>query len=172
MVAILADESIEAVMHFAAFCSPSESLEKPLLYYENNVVATVRLLGAMLERGVHRFVFSSTCSTYGEPETMPITEDAPQRPINVYGQTKLDVENVLRSLAGANSLASASFRYFQRLGGGRRRQHRRAPRSRNTPDSPRDCGRLQKGPGALHLRQRLRHARRHVSARLHARRRP
>ena len=116
MVAILADESIEAVMHFAAFCSPSESLEKPLLYYENNVVATVRLLGAMLERGVHRFVFSSTCSTYGEPETMPITEDAPQRPINVYGQTKLDVENVLRSLARANSLASASFRYFNASG--------------------------------------------------------
>ncbi len=114
--AILNDEAIEAVMHFAAFCYTGESVREPLLYYENNVVETVRLLGAMLECGVHRFVFSSSCATYGEPETMPITEDAPQRPINPYGQTKLDVENLLRSLARAHGLASASFRYFNAAG--------------------------------------------------------
>ncbi len=114
--AILDDEAIEAVMHFAAFCYTGESVREPLLYYENNVVETVRLLGAMRERGVHRFVFSSSCATYGEPETMPITEDAPQRPINPYGQTKLDVENLLRSLANAHGLASASFRYFNAAG--------------------------------------------------------
>ena len=114
--AILNDEAIEAVMHFAAFCYTGESVREPLLYYENNVVETVRLLSAMLERGVHRFVFSSSCATYGEPEIMPITEDAPQRPINPYGQTKLDVENLLRSLARAHGLASASFRYFNAAG--------------------------------------------------------
>ncbi len=114
--AILDDEAIETVMHFAAFCYTGESVREPLLYYENNVVETVRLLGAMRERGVHRFVFSSSCATYGEPETMPITEDAPQRPINPYGQTKLDVENLLRSLANAHGLASASFRYFNAAG--------------------------------------------------------
>ena len=114
--AILDDEAIEAVMHFAAFCYTGESVREPLLYYENNVVETVRLLGAMRERGVHRFVFSSSCATYGEPATMPIREDAPQRPINPYGQTKLDVENLLRSLASAHGLASASFRYFNAAG--------------------------------------------------------
>ena len=114
--AVLGDERIEAVMHFAAFTYTGESVEKPVMYYENNVVQTLRLLRAMLDRGVKRFVFSSTCATYGEPETMPIREDAPQRPINPYGQTKLDVENLLRNLASAHGLASASFRYFNAAG--------------------------------------------------------
>ncbi len=114
--AVLGDERIEAVMHFAAFTYTGESVEKPVMYYENNVVQTLRLLRAMLDRGVGRFVFSSTCATYGEPETMPIREDALQRPINPYGQTKLDVENLLRNLASAHGLASASFRYFNAAG--------------------------------------------------------
>ncbi len=114
--AILEDEGIDAVMHFAAFCYTGESVRDPLKYYENNVVETVRLLAAMLERGVKRFVFSSSCATYGVPDELPITEDAPQRPINPYGQTKLDVENLLRNLATSHGLASASFRYFNAAG--------------------------------------------------------
>ncbi len=113
---ILEDEQIEAVMHFAAFTYTGESVLDPLKYYENNVVETLHLLRAMIDRDVRRFVFSSTCATYGEPASVPIGEDAPQRPINPYGQTKLDVENLLRNLARAHGLASASFRYFNAAG--------------------------------------------------------
>jgi UDP-glucose 4-epimerase len=84
---ILEDEKIELVMHFAAFAYVGESVTDPLKYYFNNVVATLRLLETMLAKGVKKFVFSSTCATFGVPATMPITEDLPQAPINPYGQT-------------------------------------------------------------------------------------
>ena len=113
---ILREEGIGLVMHFAAFAYVGESVEDPRKYYENNFVATLRLLEAMLDGGVRKFVFSSTCATYGEPERLPITEETPQRPINPYGQTKLDVENCLRFFADAYGLSSASFRYFNAAG--------------------------------------------------------
>jgi UDP-glucose 4-epimerase len=113
---ILRREQIELVMHFAAYCYVGESVTAPLKYYENNVSATLRLLGAMLEVGVKRFVFSSTCATYGVPARLPITEDLPQAPINPYGQTKLDIENVLKALAVAHGLSFAAFRYFNAAG--------------------------------------------------------
>jgi UDP-glucose 4-epimerase len=114
--AILAAERPEAVMHFAAYAYVGESVTAPLKYYQNNVAATLHLLEAMLRHGVKKFVFSSTCATYGIPEKMPITEDLPQRPINPYGQTKLDVENMLKALAPATSLSFAAFRYFNAAG--------------------------------------------------------
>ena len=113
---ILREEGIGLVMHFAAFAYVGESVEAPRKYYENNFVATLRLLEAMLDEGVRKFVFSSTCATYGTPESLPITEDMPQRPINPYGQTKLDVENCLRFFADAYGLSSAAFRYFNAAG--------------------------------------------------------
>ncbi|MGC9452535.1 MAG: UDP-glucose 4-epimerase GalE [Oceanipulchritudo sp.] len=113
---ILAKESIELVMHFAAFAYVGESVEDPLKYYENNVARTIRLLQAMRDTGVGKFVFSSTCASYGIPERMPMTEDLPQKPINPYGQTKLDVENMLKACAAAYGLSSASFRYFNAAG--------------------------------------------------------
>ncbi len=113
---ILERERIDLVMHFAAYAYVGESVEKPLKYYFNNVVATLQLLRAMVDAGIPRFVFSSTCATYGIPPALPITEDMPQRPINPYGQTKLDIENALRSLAAAHGLSSASFRYFNAAG--------------------------------------------------------
>ncbi|SVD63120.1 uncharacterized protein METZ01_LOCUS415974, partial [marine metagenome] len=116
MVAILRREEIEAVMHFAAFCYVGESVEKPLKYYRNNVVATLHLLDAMQEAGVRKFIFSSTCATYGVPERLPMKEDFPQQPINPYGNTKLAVENVLRDLAAAGILGFAAFRYFNAAG--------------------------------------------------------
>ncbi len=85
-------------------------------YYFNNVAATLHLLRCMLGSGVKKFVFSSTCATFGTPATMPITEDTPQAPINPYGQTKLDVENILKALAPANGLSFAAFRYFNAAG--------------------------------------------------------
>lgn len=114
--AVLAAEKPEVVMHFAAFAYVGESVQTPLKYYLNNVSATYTLLEAMLRRGICKFVFSSTCATYGVPAQLPIVEDLRQAPINPYGQTKLDVENALRALAPAHSLSFAAFRYFNAAG--------------------------------------------------------
>jgi UDP-glucose 4-epimerase len=113
---VLAAEKPDAVMHFAAFAYVGESVTDPLKYYHNNVAATLNLLDSMLRHGVKKFVFSSTCATYGIPEKMPITEDSVQKPINPYGQTKLDVENMLKALAPATGLSFAAFRYFNAAG--------------------------------------------------------
>ena len=113
---ILRDEQIELVMHFAAYCYVGESVTEPLKYYFNNVAATLHLLNAMKAAGVKKFVFSSTCATFGVPATLPITEGMPQAPINPYGQTKLDVEHVLKALAHADGLSFAAFRYFNAAG--------------------------------------------------------
>lgn len=113
---ILREERIEVVMHFAAFCYVGESVTDPLKYYFNNVVATLHLLKAMLDNGVKKFVFSSTCATFGVPASLPIHETLPQAPINPYGQTKLDIEQALKALAHANGLSFAAFRYFNAAG--------------------------------------------------------
>jgi UDP-glucose 4-epimerase len=113
---ILVDEKIDVVMHFAAFAYVGESVTDPLKYYFNNSVATLQLLRVMLAKGVKKFVFSSTCATYGVPEKMPIVESMPQAPINPYGQTKLDIENALKALANATGLSFAAFRYFNAAG--------------------------------------------------------
>ena len=115
---VLAAERVEVVMHFAAFAYVGESVNDPLKYYINNVAATLHLLRVMLRRGVNKFVFSSTCATYGVPATLPIVETTPQEPINPYGQTKLDVENALNALAHAHGLSFAAFRYFNAAGAG------------------------------------------------------
>jgi UDP-glucose 4-epimerase len=113
---ILRDEKIDVVMHFAAYCYVGESVTDPLKYYFNNVDATLHLLNAMLKANVKKFVFSSTCATFGVPATLPIHENLPQAPINPYGQTKLDVENLLKALATAHGLSFAAFRYFNAAG--------------------------------------------------------
>jgi UDP-glucose 4-epimerase len=116
MERVLREERIDLVMHFAAFCYVGESVTQPLKYYLNNVAATLHLLSAMRRAGVRRFVFSSTCATYGIPASLPIVESLPQQPINPYGQTKLDVENALKALAAAGELSFAAFRYFNAAG--------------------------------------------------------
>ena len=113
---ILAEERPEVVMHFAAYAFVGESVTDPLKYYFNNTVCTYHLLRAMLRQGVTRFVFSSTCATYGVPAGLPIVEGMPQQPINPYGQTKLDIENALKALALAHGLSFAAFRYFNAAG--------------------------------------------------------
>jgi UDP-glucose 4-epimerase len=113
---ILRKEKIEVVMHFAAYAYVGESVTDPLKYYFNNSVATLHLLKTMLDNDVKKFVFSSTCATFGIPKTLPITEDLPQAPINPYGQTKLDVEHALKSVASAHDLSFAAFRYFNAAG--------------------------------------------------------
>jgi len=107
---------IDAVMHFAAWLSVSDSVRDPLSYYENNVSGTLSLLGAMHEAGVRHFVFSSTCAVYGEPATMPIVETLATQPINAYGETKLAVERALPHLERAYGLRWTALRYFNASG--------------------------------------------------------
>jgi UDP-glucose 4-epimerase len=113
---VLAEHGVDAVMHFAAYAYVGESVTDPLAYYANNVAATVSLLRAMLDGGVTRLVFSSTCATYGVPEAVPITEDHPQRPINPYGASKLMVERVLADVGHAHGLRAVVLRYFNAAG--------------------------------------------------------
>ncbi len=113
----LAEHKIECVMHFAALAYVGESVTEPLTYYDNNTAGTISLLRAMDTQGVNRLVFSSTCATYGEPESMPIVETMPQKPINPYGWSKLFIERVLTDYAAANKdFAFAALRYFNVAG--------------------------------------------------------
>lgn len=107
---------IAAVMHFAAFAYVGESVTDPAKYYRNNVTGTLTLLEAMVAANVKKFVFSSTCATYGVPQVMPIPEDHPQNPINPYGASKLMAERFLADFDVAYDFKSVSFRYFNAAG--------------------------------------------------------
>ncbi len=111
---------IEAVMHFAAFIEVGESVQAPLKYYRNNLSCTQNLLSAMEAGNVEKFVFSSTAAVYGIPESISggISEDCPTKPINPYGQTKLDVERMCHYQSRAEKLRYASLRYFNACGAG------------------------------------------------------
>lgn len=113
---VFRENEISAVFHFAARCYVGESVTDPGKYYRHNVVGTMNLLDAMVETGVKRFVLSSTCATYGEPERIPITEDLPQSPINPYGATKLIDEWMLRDYHRAHGIESVALRYFNAAG--------------------------------------------------------
>lgn len=113
---IFSDHQIEAVMHFAAYAYVGESVTKPAKYYQNNVLGTFTLLEAMLEANINKFIFSSTCATYGVPQKVPITEDQPQNPINPYGATKLMVERILQDFDPAYDFRSVCLRYFNAAG--------------------------------------------------------
>lgn len=108
--------NITAVMHFAAYAYVGESVENPAKYYRNNVLGTLTLLEAMVAASVKKFVFSSTCATYGVPEILPIPEEHPQNPINPYGASKLMVERILSDFDTAYGLKSVCFRYFNAAG--------------------------------------------------------
>lgn len=109
-------EGPEAVMHFAANALVGESMQNPYKYFYNNVSCGLNLLHAMAANGVRRFVFSSTCATYGIPETVPIDELAPQKPVNPYGESKLIFEKILRWFDQIHGVTFASLRYFNAAG--------------------------------------------------------
>lgn len=107
---------IHAVMHFAAFAYVGESVQDPQKYYLNNVSATLNLLCVMREYNVDKFIFSSTCATYGNPQYLPIDENHPQNPINPYGQSKLMLEKILGDYSNAYNFKYVSLRYFNASG--------------------------------------------------------
>jgi UDP-glucose 4-epimerase len=110
-------EKFDAVMHFAGLKAVGESVEKPLLYYSNNIAGTATLLQAMEDAGVKDLVFSSSCTVYGEPDRLPIKEDFPRKAVNPYGQTKLTIEYMLEDLAASDSEWNISIlRYFNPVG--------------------------------------------------------
>jgi UDP-glucose 4-epimerase len=107
---------IDGVMHFAALIEAGESMKKPEIYFRNNSATTLSLLESMLATGVNRLVFSSTAAVYGEPESTPIVEEAPLRPTNAYGESKLLVEQMLNWLNRIHGFRYASLRYFNVAG--------------------------------------------------------
>src|SRR6476661_9086307 len=113
----LREHKIDTVMHFAAFAYVGESVEKPLMYYQNNVATTISVLQSMQEAGVDRFVFSSTCAVYGDPDKIPITEDEKKAPVSPYGRSKLHVEQILQDTTlGWKDFKFAALRYFNASG--------------------------------------------------------
>ena len=114
--AIFTAQPIDAVVHLAAETTVATSVSDPAIYFQNNTVNGVALLDAMRRHGVMRLVFSSTAATYGEPVSVPMTEEHPQQPINAYGESKLMFEQIIRWYHRAYGLKSASFRYFNAAG--------------------------------------------------------
>ena len=111
---------VEAVIHFAAHALVGESMQNPGKYFRNNVAHGLNLLNAAVAARVRKFVFSSTCATYGVPETMPMDESLPQRPVNPYGESKLMFETMLRWYHQIHGLEFVAFRYFNAAGASRK----------------------------------------------------
>lgn len=118
LVAAMREHDVEAVIHFAGLKAVGESVEKPLLYYDNNITGTVVLLQSMQECGVNKLIFSSSSTVYGTPSALPLTEDMPTgTPTNPYGRTKLMIEDILRDLCTAQpNFSAVCLRYFNPIG--------------------------------------------------------
>ena len=114
---IFKEQEIDSVIHFAGYKAVGESVAKPLMYYNNNITSTLILCEVMKEFGVHNMVFSSSATVYGDPETVPITEDFPLSATNPYGRTKLFIEYILKDLHVSDSSWNISLlRYFNPVG--------------------------------------------------------
>ena len=127
------DAAPDAVMHFAAYALVGESCEKPEIYFRNNVGGSINLLEAMLGAGVRRIVFSSSCATYGDPATVPISEDCPQFPTNPYGETKLMIEKTLHWYTRYHGFNGICLRYFNAAGATREHGEDHDPESHLIP---------------------------------------
>lgn len=114
---VFQEQQIDAVIHFAGFKAVGESVSKPILYYDNNLISTIRLLEVMEKYQCYRLVFSSSATVYGNPKSLPIHEDAPLSTTNPYGTTKWMIEMMLRDICVSNPLWSiAILRYFNPIG--------------------------------------------------------
>jgi len=130
---IVREHNVDSCIHFAAFAYVGESVAQPARYYENNVEQGIRLLGALLAAGVRRFVFSSTCATYGEPQRIPIAEDHPQLPTNPYGWSKLFLERIMSDYDRSYELRFVALRYFNAAGATTQRGERHDPETHLIP---------------------------------------
>lgn len=130
---VTADAKIDAVVHLAAFIAAGESMTKPEIYWENNVVSTIKMLGAMRDLNIKKLIFASSAGVYGNPEKTPITEDAACRPTNTYGMTKLAMDMVITSECFAHGLAAMSFRFFNAAGALPPRGERHEPETHIIP---------------------------------------
>lgn len=113
---LVVDHAVEGVIHFAAKIQVGESMVKPRMYFQDNLVATLALLETLLDEGVGTFILSSTAAVYGDPEYTPIDEEHPKRPVNTYGESKLFIEHALRRYHDAYGLKYAALRYFNASG--------------------------------------------------------
>jgi UDP-glucose 4-epimerase len=113
---VFKEHKVQSVMHFCAHSQVGESVQKPMMYYQNNVQNGINLLDVMLRCEIKQFIFSSSAAVFGEPDAVPITEDAPRRPTNPYGRTKSMFEDILMDSAEAHGLRSISLRYFNACG--------------------------------------------------------
>ncbi len=114
---IFKENEIDAVIHFAGYKAVGESVSKPLLYYQNNIIGSLNLYEAMIENNVNNLIFSSSATVYGDPHTVPIKEDFPLSTTNPYGTTKLQNEQILKDLSHAyNQLSVVLLRYFNPIG--------------------------------------------------------
>ena len=120
ILAAVKEAQPDAIMHFAAYALVGESMRDPGKYFRNNVGNGLKLLDAAVECRVKKFVFSSTCATYGPPDRIPMTEDLPQRPINPYGESKLMFEKMLLWYQQIHGLGFIAFRYFNAAGASQR----------------------------------------------------
>ena len=132
---ICQEHQIEACIHFAALAYVGESVADPKRYFENNLGQGIALLDVLLSAGVRRFVFSSTCATYGEPAYVPIDEVHPQQPTNPYGWTKFSMEKILASYDEAYGLKYVALRYFNAAGATARRGEDHDPESHLIPNA-------------------------------------
>jgi UDP-glucose 4-epimerase len=113
---VIAAHGVESIVHFAGSVVVPDSMRDPLAYYRNNTMTTRSLLNAAVKCGVNRFIFSSTAAVYGNPERMPVTEDAPTRPLSPYGSSKLMTEIMLHDVAAAHGMTYVVLRYFNVAG--------------------------------------------------------
>lgn len=130
---ICRENDVEAAMHFSAFAYVGESVEKPGIYYRNNTFATLNLLDELIANGVRKFVFSSTCATYGEPQYIPIDEQHQQKPENPYGWSKFFVEQIIKDYDRSYGLRFVALRYFNACGATERRSEHHDPETHLIP---------------------------------------
>ena len=159
----------DAVVHLAAEALVGESMTEPAKFFDVNVTGGLNLLNVMRAAGVRRLVFSSTAAVYGEPGEMPVGEDAPLRPVNAYGASKLAFEQALPWYASAYGLRHVSLRYFNACGATAERGEHHVPETHLIAILLEVALGLR--PEIRHIRRRLRHAGRHLHPRLRSRRR-
>ena len=130
---IVKEHGIDSCVHFAAYAYVGESVTDPAKYFENNTVQTSCLLNTLIETNVKKFVFSSTCATYGDPIKIPIDETHPQRPVNPYGWTKFMTERILETYDTAYGMKFVSLRYFNAAGASERYGEHHEPETHLIP---------------------------------------